>query len=53
MDLENKVVGKPNNDESLYSIAISLKRIVDSLELSSKPMSSDEALKFYAAKDGC
>ncbi len=53
MDLEIEVVGKPNNDESLHSIAISLKRIADSLKLNSKPMSSDEALKFYAAKDGC
>lgn len=38
------------------SIAISLKRIADSLELSQKQpivMTADEALKFYAGRDGC
>lgn len=34
------------------SIAISLKRIADSLE-QKKVMSADEALKFYAGRDGC
>ena len=45
----------PYTDINL-SIAISLKRIADKLELSQKQpiiMTADEALKFYAAKDGC
>ena len=56
MDLEIKVVGMPNKEESLCSIAISLKRIADKLELSQKQpiiMTADEALKYYKAKDGC
>jgi len=37
---------------ALCSIAISLKRIADSLE-QKKVMTAEEALKFYEAKDGC
>jgi len=40
---------------AIVSIAISLKRIADKLEVSQKQpilMTADEALKFYAAKDG-
>lgn len=55
-DRETLQCNMPSEQRCLLSIAISLKRIADKLELTSKQpimMTADEALKYYKNRDGC